>query len=66
MNRKKKTSFFLNLNVRKKMAAIAKNPYRYVVNWFKSACFESEIDFINYRKSISLSSSENDEQVGVA
>ena len=50
----------------KRMAAIAKNPYRYIVNWFKSACFESEIDFINYRKSLSLSSSESDEQVAVA
>lgn len=38
----------------KKMAVIAKNPYRYVLNWFKSACFDNEHEFVEFRKAISL------------
>ena len=39
-------------NRQKRMSAIAKNKYRYILNWFKSACFENEVKFNEYRKSI--------------
>ena len=38
----------------KRMSVIAKNKYRYILNWFKSACFENEADFNDYRKSIAV------------
>lgn len=38
----------------KRMASIAKNKYRYVLNWFKSACFESDIEFNKFRSEIAL------------
>ena len=36
----------------KRMSAIAKNKYRYVVNWFKSTCFDNEQEFTDFRRSI--------------
>lgn len=36
-------------NRQKEMACIAKNKYRYMLNWFRSACFESEAEFAAYR-----------------
>ncbi len=53
-------------NRQKRMAVIAKNPYRYVLNWFKSACFENEIEFVEFRKAISLISELDASDVAVA
>jgi len=38
----------------KRKSVIAKNKYRYIVNWFKSACFENEKEFADFRKSIAI------------
>lgn len=34
----------------KRLSVIAKNKYRYLVNWFKSACFNSEEEFEKFRE----------------
>lgn len=36
----------------KQMSVIAKNRYRYILNWFRSACFENESEFVEFRNSI--------------
>lgn len=41
-------------NLTKKRSCIAKNPYRYTLNWFKSACFESDAEFKLFRNKIEL------------
>ena len=38
----------------KRMASIAKNKYRYLVNWFKSTCFNNELEFNSYRETVAL------------
>ncbi len=53
-------------NRQKRMAVIAKNPYRFVLNWFKSACFENEIEFVEFRRSIALIENEDQASVAVA
>ncbi len=53
-------------NRQKRMAVIAKNPYRFVLNWFKSACFENEIEFVEFRRSIALIGNEDQASVAVA
>lgn len=45
----------------KSCSVIAKNKYRYILNWFQSTCFESVADFNEFRKLISLESKENKE-----
>ncbi len=53
-------------NRQKRMAVIAKNPYRFVLNWFKSTCFENEIEFVEFRRSIALIGNEDQTSVAVA
>ncbi len=50
----------------KRMAVIAKNPYRYVLNWFKSACFANELEFVEYRKAIAIIDCADDSQMAIA
>lgn len=38
----------------KRMSAIAKNKYRYIVNWFKSTCFANDADFSVFRDTVAL------------
>ena len=61
-----KDALLAEFDRQKRMAVIAKNPYRFVLNWFKSACFESEIEFIEYRRSIALIASEDQASVARA
>lgn len=42
----------------KRMAKIAKNRYRYMLNWFKSACFENDIEFEKFRSDLLAKTSE--------
>ena len=54
-----KNELLADFEMAKKRAVIAKNPYRSVLNWFKSACFKSEIEFVEYRRSIALIDNED-------
>ena len=50
----------------KRMAVIAKNPYRNVLNWFKNNCFDNEHEFVEFRKAIADMDSKSDEAVALA
>ena len=47
-----KDALLAEFDRQKRMAVIAKNPYRYVLNWFKSACFESDMEFASFRATL--------------
>ena len=61
-----KDALLAEFNRQKKLAVIAKNPYRYVLNWFKSACFNNELEFVEFRKTIALVDCADDSQMAIA
>ena len=61
-----KDALMAEFNRQKKLAVIAKNPYRYVLNWFRSACFTNELEFIEFRKTIALVDCADDGQMAIA
>ena len=61
-----KDTLLADFNKQKKLAVIAKNPYRYVLNWFKTACFENEKEFTEFRKAIALVDSVEESEMAIA
>ena len=51
---KNSAELIAEFELQKRKAVIAKNPYRSVVNWFKANCFESDIEFNEFRETVAI------------